>query len=60
MIVRRSSFFTVAGLFVLAASIGTLHYMHGSHSDTASGFLMGVAIGLLILGLARPSRRRAR
>jgi hypothetical protein len=52
--------FTVAGLFVMAASIGSLHWMHGSHSDTASGFLMGVAIGLLILGLARPSRRVSR
>jgi hypothetical protein len=60
MIVRRSSLFTVTGLFLLAASIGTLHYMHGSHSDTASGFLMGVSIGLLILGLARPSRRVSR
>lgn len=60
MIVRRNSLFTVAGMFVLAASLGSLHWMHGSHSDTASGFLMGVAIGLLILGLARPSRRVSR
>ena len=60
MIVRRNSLFTMAGMLVLAASIGSLHWMHGSHSDTASGFLMGVAIGLLILGLARPSRRVSR
>jgi hypothetical protein len=60
MTVRRNSLFTVAGVFVLAAALGSLHYMHGSHSDTASGFLMGVAIGLLILGLARPSRRVSR
>lgn len=56
MIRRRSILFTVAGSFALAASIGLRHWMHGNNSDLASGFLVGVSIGLLILGLARPSR----
>jgi hypothetical protein len=60
MIRRKSIFFTVAGSFALAASIGLRHWMQGNHSDLASGFLMGVSIGLLILGLARSSRRVSR
>ena len=55
---RRSLLFTVAGLFALAISIGLRHWLHTGQIDIASGFLMGVSIGLLILGLARPSRRR--
>jgi hypothetical protein len=56
MVRRRSMFFTVAGSFALAISIALQHWMHGDHADVASGFLMGVSLGLLILGLARPSR----
>jgi hypothetical protein len=53
-------FLTTAGSLVLAMAIGSRHWMHGNHSDFAFGFLMGVSIGLLILGLARPSRRASR
>jgi hypothetical protein len=55
---RKSLLFTVAGLFALATSIGVRHWVHSGQIDIVSGFLMGVSIGLLILGLARPSRRR--
>jgi hypothetical protein len=58
MVRRKSLLFTVAGLFALAISIGIRHWVHSSQIDIVSGFLMGVSIGLLILGLARPSRRR--
>jgi hypothetical protein len=60
MIRHRSVFFTMVGLFALAISIGLQHWMHGNHADLASGFLMGVSIGLLILGLARPKQRASR
>ena len=60
MIRRRSMFFTAAGSLTLAAAIGSRHWMHGGHADFTFGFLMGVSIGLLILGLARPSRRVSR
>lgn len=53
MMRHRSVFFTLVGLFALAISIGLQHWMQGNHADIASGFLMGVSIGLLILGLAR-------
>jgi hypothetical protein len=58
MMRRRSLLFTAAGLVALAISIGVRHWVHGGQIDIVSGFLMGVSIGLLILGLARPSRRR--
>lgn len=54
----RSLLFTLAGLFALAISIAVRHWVHTGQIDIVSGFLMGVSIGLLILGLARPSRRR--
>jgi hypothetical protein len=53
-------FFTVAGSFTLAVSIALQHWVHGAHADVASGFLMGVSLGLLIMGLARPSRGASR
>jgi len=56
MIRHKSILFTVAGSFLLVVSIGLRQWMHGGHSDFVSGFLIGVSIGLLILGLARPSR----
>ena len=60
MMWHRSVFFTMVGSFALAISIGLQHWMHGNHADLASGFLMGVSIGLLILGLARPKQRVSR
>jgi hypothetical protein len=58
MIRRRSLLFTVAGLFALAIGIAVRHWLHSGQIDIVSGFLVGVSIGLLILGVARPSRRR--
>jgi hypothetical protein len=60
MMRHRSVFFTMVGLFALAISIGLQHWIRGNHADIASGFLMGVSIGLLILGLARPKRSVSR
>jgi hypothetical protein len=36
------------------------HWTHGHHVDFTSGFLIGVSIAMMILGLARPSRRLSR
>jgi hypothetical protein len=52
--------FTVAGSFVLAFGIAVRLWTSGSFSHFASGFLLGVSIALLILGLARPSRSISR
>ena len=60
MIRRRGIFFIVAGSFALAASVALQHWMHSPHADLATGFLIGVSIALLILGLAKPSRRTSR
>jgi hypothetical protein len=61
-VIRRkvSLLFTSAGSFVLAAAIGLRHWMHGNYADFTSGFLFGVSIALLILGLARESRSMRR
>ncbi|HYM75086.1 MAG TPA: hypothetical protein VE377_03840 [Candidatus Dormibacteraeota bacterium] len=59
MIRSRNSLSTAAGLLMLAVGIGLRHWLHGGFADLTSGFLLGVSIALLILGLARPSRGRA-
>ena len=56
MIWRRSSLFTAAGSLALALGIAVQLWTSGNFSHFASGFLLGVSIALLILGLARPSR----
>jgi len=60
MILRRSSLFTAAGSLVLAFGIAIRLWTNGNFSHFASGFLLGVSIALLILGLARPSRKVSR
>jgi len=40
----------------LAVGIGVRLWLHGNVAHFASGFLLGVSIAPLILGLARPSR----
>jgi hypothetical protein len=52
----RNNLFTAAGALVLAFGLGLRLWTHGNFSHFASGFLLGVSIALLILGLARPSR----
>lgn len=61
MIRRKISIlFTAAGSFALAIAVGLRHWIHGNHTDFTSGFLFGISIALLILGLARESRRISR
>jgi hypothetical protein len=49
-----------AGLLALVAGLCLRLWTHGNFSHFASGFLLGVSIALLILGLAQPSRRVSR
>ena len=58
MIWRSRSLFIAAGFVTLALGMG-LH-TSGNFSHFASGFLLGVSIALLILGLARHRRRVSR
>ncbi len=58
--IRRRVLFTAAGSLALAVGIGLRLWMDGNFAHFASGFLLGVSIALLILGLARPSRRVSR
>lgn len=51
----RNSLSTAAGAMALAVGIGLRLWTNGNFSHFASGFLMGISIALLILGLARPS-----
>jgi len=58
--IRRRAFFTAAGSLALAVGISLRLWMDGNFAHFASGFLVGVSIALLILGLATPSRRTSR
>ena len=58
MIWRKRSLFTAAGSMALALGLSVQLWGPVSNfSHFATGFLLGVSIALLILGLARPSRR---
>jgi hypothetical protein len=57
--IRRRVLFIAAGSLALAVGAGLRLWVDGNFAHFASGFLLGVSIALLILGLARPSRRRA-
>jgi len=52
----KNALVSSAGLLALAAGFGVRHWMQGTYADFASGFLVGISIALLILGLARPSK----
>jgi hypothetical protein len=52
--------YTAAGSLALSAGLGLHLWMDGNLAHFAGGFLLGVSIALLILGLARPSRRVSR
>ncbi len=56
----RRSLFTATGSLALATGIGLRLWLDSSFAHFASGFLLGVSIALLILGLARPSRSISR
>jgi hypothetical protein len=59
-IMLRRSLFTGTGSLALAAGIGLRLSFDTSFTHFASGFLLGVSIALLILGLSQPSRRVSR
>jgi hypothetical protein len=50
---RKISRLVPVGLLVLMASIFLQHFTHERYSDFAGGFLMGMAVVLLIFGLAQ-------
>jgi len=51
---------TAAGALALSAGLALRLWTHGNFSHFATGFLLGISIALLILGLAGTSRDRAR
>jgi len=51
---------TGLGSLALAVGLGLRLWTTGNLSHFASGFLLGVSVALLIMGLAQPSRRRRR
>jgi len=52
----RSSLSTAAGILALSLGLLVRLWLNGNVAHFASGFLLGVSVALLILGLARPSR----
>jgi len=50
----KKNWLLTAGGFALAGAISVQHFVHGL-PDFAAGLLIGVAIGLLILSLRKPS-----
>jgi hypothetical protein len=56
----RNSLSVGAGALALALGVCLRLWMHGNFSHFASGFLLGVSIAFLILGLTQPSRRVSR
>jgi hypothetical protein len=55
-----SNLFTAAGSMALASGIALHLWTHGSFSHFGSGFLVGMSIALLILGLTTASQRISR
>ncbi len=53
---RYRSLFTSAGALALFLGLALHLWTHGNFSHFCSGFLLGISIALLILGLARPTR----
>jgi len=56
----KTSLFTAVGALALSAGISVQLWMHGNYAHFVGGFLLGMSIALLILGLARPSRKVSR
>ena len=50
---RKINRFVPVGLLLLMAGIFLQHFTHERYSDFAGGFLMGVALVVLIFGLAQ-------
>lgn len=58
MIRSKNALFTAGGVFAMVLGILIWNSAQGNAMHFASGFLLGMSLALLILGLARPSRRR--
>jgi len=55
-VIRDRRVFTAAGSFALAIAIVVWNYAQNSISHFGSGFLFGLSIALLILGLTKPKK----
>jgi hypothetical protein len=53
---HRSNLFTAAGSMALAIGIALHLWTHGNSAHFGSGFLVGMSIALLILGLTSASQ----
>jgi hypothetical protein len=53
---RKINRFVPVGLLLLMAGIFLQHFTHERYSDFAGGFLMGVALVVLIFGLAQQTK----
>lgn len=60
MLRHPSNLFTAAGSMALAVGIALHLWTHGNVAHFGSGFLVGMSIALLILGLTRASQRISR
>jgi len=60
MIRRKRSFFAGMGSLALAVGLALRLWTHGNFAHFASGFLLGISIALLILGVARQSRHASK
>ena len=56
----RNSLSTAAGILALSVGLLVRLWANGNIAHFASGFLLGVSIALLILGLAGTPRRTSR
>jgi hypothetical protein len=56
-VTRHKSLFTAAGTLALSLGLMLRLWTHGNFSHFCSGFLLGMSIALLMLGLPRQSRR---
>jgi hypothetical protein len=52
----RRGLFISAGSLALSLGLSLRLWLHGNFAHFASGFLLGVSIALLVLGLTRTSR----
>ncbi len=54
---NKNGLFTAAGALAMSVGLGLHLWVPGNTAHFASGFLLGMSIALLILGLAGKSRR---
>ncbi len=56
MIRHSRTLYTAAGSLALALGLSLRLWTHGNYSHLATGFLVGISLGLLVLGAGRRSR----